>query len=1071
MKNTILILFLLIFVSNGYCQINLCGNVESQLQPKSPNVSEMLKYVDRPVSLFNGTVNISIPLCEIDAEDITLPLSLNYNSTGFRPSQEASWVGLGWSLSLNSCISRYIKFADDFLEYNRLKKGLLFLKQGYYGSYKYQTLGELTEGVYLYGNPSVLYSEFTVDKEPDIFSLSIWNAADKFVITDNPESKEQAVFIDKPQGNKLKILKDNNNKYYFEVVRNDGSVYEFKKRELTYTYSGSGRKTENLLFRSDNAMEHDIYASSWFLTKIVTPKHKVITFEYEDETYDGITHESCVKYNFESLLPYEAIHFEYNPRLAEANGQRIYDHPLYGWSKVRIKTARLKEIVWDHGRIEFLTSKREDVYDYDREPKVTGNDSDPHKLDGINIYNSLNHLVKSYKFNYDYFGKGDYLAKRLKLQSVEDKLDGKNKYVFEYNEDIEFPSKATLSTDYWGYYNAKVYGEKWWCKYKGLDGATKDSKYAESMLGMLTSIIHPTGGKEVFTYEPNQYLWTDFVKEGGELLDSLCFDVNKYYGSKTVSLKCDKKQNVIMEGLIGGGNINAYGNPGPVLTITKESSDWCYHLLPSTIHPEGNTIPLHGSVTLQPGSYKISVPVPMPYSSGENWYHTHIVLKTYNATPVTYKEVVEEKRGAGLRIKSIDGGGKHRDFEYSQGTLIIEPVITQKKDLFTILPYGNTNVNYIYANRLIAQLSESVIPLSTLSKGYHIGYRTVKEKINNQVTTYNYRVKKELSLRNTPALGTIPVFDNGLLDSKTITEDGKTIYKEDYSYNQTASRIISDVKLSRQYGIVPVPDNRFICYCPSVQHTEKDFIVTKNEFSYNNELQVSSIRKTVCGDNNEEVTSFLYTSDSNDEMHRKMFDSNIVIPIRKVTINNGVIANGEKIDFLYDSSNNVFLPKRISYLEQSNSAPDNSSSYYPKVVYDKYDHRGNPVQVTENGIRTVYIWGYGGQYPIAKISNMTYNNLIGMISEYQLQQMCDAPQPTAEQWSLIENLRKKASGALVTSYKYEPLIGITSLTAPNGFTTCYSYDSAGRLIETYLLNDRCKHTISKYSYNLVGSKQ
>ena len=45
----------------------------------------------------------------------------------------------------------------------------------------------------------------------------------------------------------------------------------------------------------------------------------------------------------------------------------------------------------------------------------------------------------------------------------------------------------------------------------------------------------------------------------------------------------------------------------------------------------------------------------------------------------------------------------------------------------------------------------------------------------------------------------------------------------------------------------------------------------------------------------------------------------------------------------------------------------------------------------------------------------------------------------------LNNLRNAIPNAMVTTYTYDPLVGITSTTDPRGYTTYYDYDNANRL--------------------------
>jgi YD repeat-containing protein len=54
------------------------------------------------------------------------------------------------------------------------------------------------------------------------------------------------------------------------------------------------------------------------------------------------------------------------------------------------------------------------------------------------------------------------------------------------------------------------------------------------------------------------------------------------------------------------------------------------------------------------------------------------------------------------------------------------------------------------------------------------------------------------------------------------------------------------------------------------------------------------------------------------------------------------------------------------------------------------------------------------------------------------------------------------NGALITTYTYNPLVGITSQTDPNGVATYYEYDSMGRL---WRINNDKGNVLKQYDYH------
>ena len=65
------------------------------------------------VNMLTGKFTYSLPLLEVPGPEGGYPLSLAYHA-GIQPNEEASWVGLGWSLNPGAIARNVNGFADDY---------------------------------------------------------------------------------------------------------------------------------------------------------------------------------------------------------------------------------------------------------------------------------------------------------------------------------------------------------------------------------------------------------------------------------------------------------------------------------------------------------------------------------------------------------------------------------------------------------------------------------------------------------------------------------------------------------------------------------------------------------------------------------------------------------------------------------------------------------------------------------------------------------------------------------------------------------------------------------------------
>src|ERR1700744_2800335 len=95
---------IVIFLLGTYCFLpgrvkaqdpnTLPQTIQAQFQEKqviapSPEAAELGKYGNVPVSLFTGTPAISIPVFELQGKRLSLPVTLTYNASGFKPEEIA----------------------------------------------------------------------------------------------------------------------------------------------------------------------------------------------------------------------------------------------------------------------------------------------------------------------------------------------------------------------------------------------------------------------------------------------------------------------------------------------------------------------------------------------------------------------------------------------------------------------------------------------------------------------------------------------------------------------------------------------------------------------------------------------------------------------------------------------------------------------------------------------------------------------------------------------------------------------------------------------------------------------
>ncbi len=164
---------------------------------------------------------------------------------------------------------------------------------------------------------------------------------------------------------------------------------------------------------------------------------------------------------------------------------------------------------------------------------------------------------------------------------------------------------------------------------------------------------------------------------------------------------------------------------------------------------------------------------------------------------------------------------------------------------------------------------------------------------------------------------------------------------------------------------------------------------------------------------------------------------------------------------------NIVLPKDVQTLKGTYNPSSNLLKN--RIEFKHYYANGNVQEVSKSdGTSIYYIWGYGNQYPIAKIENFIKTQATAILNLTNTAiTASNADTSIATENALrtaLNNIRNNSalSAAMVTTYTYDPLIGVTSVTDPKGYTVFYEYDDFNRL---KYVRDKDSNILSKNEYN------
>ena len=733
------------------------------------------------------------------------------------------------------------------------------------------------------------------------------------------------------------------------------------------------------------------------------------------------------------------------------------------------------------------------------------------KLDRIQIKHN-NDLIKNIPFTYTFNA-----ANRMFLNKIEDEPSSGPKELigaFEYTNHTQLPAIGSFAKDHFGYYNGRLnnklipqgsyttpfYMDNGRAMIVNYNGA--DRKLNESVVrtGMLSRITYPGKGYTTFSYEPNMAYYGQNEQEVNTIYFNAYTDhtisgwQTKYSNSFEITSGTFTFKSLMVDNF-DGVDPNATWQKPVVKLVNLQGT--VYRTLQGNVFGENLSSDIVVN-NLPQQTYRIRV---------ELYNHSNYEIGCTVRGEYTTDRFIRNKYYGGLRVGSITNYSKSgqiaakRDFEYqdfsnsnnSSGKVFGK--YTSYEDIVTVISIIGDGT---------AQDFKKLISNGLQSLAYNHNSAVLYEQVKEifQGDNESYEIKRfyknyganlwSLSLPNPEGSLIVPYslenYANGMLWRKEYLDNsGKKVKSSENDYqfiidgnNDVVGYVYSCDRSTPQKATCNVMEysipSRWFVNTSAVDTTfygNQRFITATANF-YENPLHKQLTKTETTNSNGDKIINkTIYPQDltTKTPAEQELIDQyRIATPIEVIS-SEQTGTNPEDIiskvrNHYKDWGNGIVEIEKVRTAKASLSSVDLED----RIEYLDYDNQGNPLEVSKSdGSHILYIWGYNNQYPIAKIDHATYTgmptevtNLINQIKTATHTEDSVAEENTIR--GLFANLRQQAyfQDSEITSYTYDPLIGVTSVTDPKGYTMYYTYDDMNRL---QFVKDADGHLISENKYH------
>ncbi len=1002
--------------------------------PQAPSVASFLRYGDLQNSEYTGANSPIIPLYIVTSGNIKIPLDLKYISgNGIRVTDESGSLGLGWDLNLPSITQSVLGYDDLDMGIDKMRLDFIYPSpfDGYLPSncttYINTEVPGLGKYSYYKSRASFLpfkgrfaqyqgNTEIAIDGSPDIYSLNLFGEKIVFTISNFPTASG---------GGATCILTGGITKSFipiFVVLNKKGYKIEYENNSFIIT-DLSGVK---YFFTQSEEIRNGVTVNNrnYVLNQIKDTNNNSIFFQYKSTgTVNNLSYYSrnlnySYAYGFgETYLPLAIVNqpmysqefdfIYYNGAGSGANINPLFTNNTNGYTQTagllfgtNQNYLNIEKIYGDFGSIDFSYSSREDHPSF--------------KLDKIEIKNQYS-IIKNINFSYDYF-----IAENISkvINSNYDQVVGNyfnNLPMGRVNKKLKLLALQIDDANYsFSYFNTSISPKNSFAQdYWGYpNGAYNNNSLFPNPQDFSYPITLPVlAGVNDNIKTANE----EFVKAG--LLEKIFYPTKGYSLFKYELNEADNLFNSLDNStIIKGKGVRLKEQLNYDTNGFLESRDLFTYFLGRDTNPlflfHRNK---YSVLDVYPSNYK-------GYASNYSIVNTN-AQNTNSASPLSSGNYVGYSKVSKKKISnsSLEENGEIIT-EYTNGNDTFYQNEVNRVPLSMPSTQGNGEINGLISKQFIYDKNHQLLVKTENSYNnysYNLQYGSSLSLGSRYVVNTNQNnggQPMEVFTHNVSLIGYFPIFyKESLIDSSKKTE---------YINNQ-------------------------------------EFTTNSNQFyNINNLVTYKSITYP---DGKYNWESFNYSTEKN---NTKLISANILnIPLEVKKVGN-VINGSSKITSLvetkYEDINHLNPTSVLSYnLSDLNANPS------IEVTYDRYDFKGNLEQyTTKEGIPVSIIWGYNKTKPIARVEGTTYNQIESLTSAIIAASDMDAFDPSQESLliSALNNFRSNLSNYQITTYTYDPLVGVKSITPPSGIREVYIYDSANRLKE--VREDSASGKILKeYQYN------